>query len=139
MNFIASSVIGSGAASCAANPMTRERAAIRQRRKIIFDARRHCEPQAKQSTSAGSTRSSTSSSAPAAARLVAIGDDDHLAAEAAERRSPDAAIMGPVGRDAGGVLELRREAGPAIRRPLGPAGVFGHAEPLDLHPDQGEV
>src|SRR5216684_4299891 len=36
MNFIASSVIGSGAASCAANPMTRERAAIRQRGEIIF-------------------------------------------------------------------------------------------------------
>src|SRR5258708_28315371 len=41
--------------------------------------------------------------------------------------------------EAGGVLELRCENGPAIRGPLGPTRVFGHAEPFALHPDQREV
>src|SRR5258708_26416712 len=36
MYFIMSSVIGSGAASCAADPMTRERAGFRQRREKKF-------------------------------------------------------------------------------------------------------
>jgi hypothetical protein len=39
MYFIMSSVIGSGAASCAADPMTRERAEFRQRQENNFRGR----------------------------------------------------------------------------------------------------
>src|SRR3954464_2828971 len=41
--------------------------------------------------------------------------------------------------DAARRRELRREAGPAIRRAPGPGGVLRHAEPFALHPDQSEI